>query len=67
MKGIDSAGVAYAHWKSNEHLDASLRGETDLDLLVPPEQMPAFERVVANLAFVTLGASCARDHRVPGL
>ena len=26
--------VRYVHWKSNEHLDAALRGETDLDLLI---------------------------------
>jgi len=65
LKGLDSAGVAYVHWKSNEHLDASLLGETDLDLLVPPDQMPAFERVVSNLGFVTMATPWER--RVPGI
>jgi thymidylate kinase len=29
-----AAGVIYCHFKSNEHLEAALAGETDLDLLV---------------------------------
>lgn len=65
LTGLDSAGVGYVHWKSNEHLEASLRGETDLDLLVPPEQILAFERVVANLGFVTM--AIPRERRVPGV
>lgn len=53
---LESAGVDYIHWKSNEHLDASLLGDTDFDLLVPPEQMETFEAVVAELGFVALVA-----------
>lgn len=30
--------IRYCHWKSNEHLDAALRGDTDLDILVDREQ-----------------------------
>ncbi|MGD2101048.1 MAG: hypothetical protein PVG83_02345, partial [Acidimicrobiia bacterium] len=58
---LESAGVDYIHWKSNEHLDASLLGDTDLDLLVPPEQMEAFEAVVADLGFVNLVAPPERE------
>src|SRR5690606_39950604 len=36
LSELDRRGVRYAHWKSNEHLEDALRGETDLDLLVDP-------------------------------
>jgi hypothetical protein len=62
---LDAAGIGYVHWKSNEHLDASLRGETDLDLLVPPEEAPAFAGVVENLGFVAMAAP--QERRVPGI
>lgn len=29
--------VKYCHWKSNEHLEEGLNGETDLDLFIAPE------------------------------
>ena len=31
---LHGAGIRYCHWKSNEHLDASVAGLTDLDVLV---------------------------------
>jgi thymidylate kinase len=34
FRDFDAAGVAYCHFKSNEHLEAGLAGETDLDVLV---------------------------------
>jgi len=34
MDALDTAGVLYCHWKSNEHLQAGLEGETDIDTLV---------------------------------
>lgn len=34
VEALDVAGVAYCHWKSNEHLGAAAAGDTDLDLLV---------------------------------
>ena len=30
--------IEYVHWKSNEHLDAALNGDTDLDILVLKNQ-----------------------------
>ncbi len=29
--------IKYCHWKSNEHLEDGLNGETDLDLFIQPE------------------------------
>ena len=34
LDSLAEARVAYCAWKSNQHLDAALAGETDLDLLV---------------------------------
>jgi len=31
---LNSAGIRYCVWKSTNHLDAGLRGETDIDLVV---------------------------------
>lgn len=35
---LDTAGVEYCHWKSNEHLVEGLAGQTDLDIIVQREQ-----------------------------
>jgi len=35
---FDDRAVRYCHWKSNQHLDAALAGETDLDILVDGNQ-----------------------------
>lgn len=34
FRDFAAAGVLYCHFKSNEHLEAALAGETDLDILV---------------------------------
>ena len=34
FRRLHAEEVLYCHWKSNEHLDASMLGETDFDLLV---------------------------------
>jgi thymidylate kinase len=43
--------IPYCHWKSNEHLDLSLIGESDLDILVARNEAQRFSRVVAELGF----------------
>ncbi|MGA7228050.1 MAG: hypothetical protein WBZ45_07565 [Acidimicrobiia bacterium] len=51
---LDEAGVAYVHWKSNEHLAAAVLGETDLDLLVDPVDRATFEQSLKDHGFVTM-------------
>src|SRR5206468_4222048 len=48
---LDRAGVTYCHWKSNEHLQAALDAETDLDLLVDAAKIDAFYQVLGELSF----------------
>lgn len=35
---FEDNGIIYCHWKSNEHLEEALKGDTDLDILFLPEQ-----------------------------
>jgi hypothetical protein len=62
---LNAAGISYLHWKSNEHLPAALRGETDLDLLVDPEDRARFEQVLREHRFVRMLPPKARA--IPGL
>jgi len=49
---LDEAGISYCHWKSNEHLEAALSGQTDLDILVATESRETFAEVARSLGFV---------------
>ena len=48
---LHAASVRYCHWKSNEHLAASMRGVTDLDVLVDRADAAPLARVLAELNF----------------
>lgn len=61
---LDAGGVTYTQWKSSEHLAAALRGETDLDLLVDPDDRGPFIAVIDGLGFVAMVA--APQRRIPG-
>jgi hypothetical protein len=58
-------GLTCVHWKSNEHLPAALKGETDLDLLVRETDRTAFEEIVAGLGFRPMRPPPGR--RIPGV
>jgi thymidylate kinase len=57
--------VRFVHWKSNEHLGAALRGETDLDLLVDPFDRDRFLEIVDRLGFLPMEPP--KERRLPGL
>jgi hypothetical protein len=46
---IHEAGIRYCHWKSNQHLDASMIGATDLDLLVDRRDAARFAEMLAHM------------------
>jgi thymidylate kinase len=62
---LAAAGVRYCHWKSNEAIDRSLRGENDLDLLVAVEDAGRFLEVLHRLGFRMAGTR--PDRYVPGI
>ena len=41
--------IRYVHWKSNSRLDWGLAGQTDLDLLIDPEQAGPFQQILRKL------------------
>ena len=46
---FETKSIRYCHWKSNEHLLAGLLGDTDLDILVHPEDRATVEQVFDHL------------------
>jgi hypothetical protein len=48
---LHSEDIHYCHWKSTEHLSASLEGRTDLDVLVDRKDAPRLTRVLTDLNF----------------
>lgn len=57
--------VRYCHWKSNEAIDRSLRGENDLDLLIDRADTARFLETMARIGF-KLALPPARK-QMPGL
>src|SRR5437867_2574673 len=51
FESLPRAGVRYCHWKSNWRLSETLRGETDLDLLVHRADLSRFLSVVGLLGY----------------
>lgn len=50
LRRFDERGVAYCHWKSNDHLEAALAADTDLDILVDPAGIDHAYAVFAELS-----------------
>lgn len=62
---LHDAEVPYCHWKSNEHLEAGLRGATDLDVLVDPQMALPLARVLSETGFKRFSA--VADAAYPGV
>lgn len=45
---FEENNIVYCHWKSNEHIEEALQGDTDLDILFLPEQRSELERVLSE-------------------
>lgn len=65
LQRLHEENVLYCHWKSNEHLAASMRGETDLDLLFEDSRRADVERILVNSGFKYFPA--VRHARYPGV
>jgi hypothetical protein len=48
---LHEAQLRYCHWKSNEHVDASVLGLTDLDVLVERGRKDDLQRILAETGF----------------
>lgn len=48
---LEAERLRYCHWKSNQHLEAALTGETDMDMLVDQSQAARLEIILNDLGF----------------
>lgn len=48
LRMFEKHNIIYCHWKSNEHIEEALLGDTDLDILFLPEQRSELERVLSE-------------------
>ncbi len=46
--------IPYCHWKSSDHLQATVDGITDLDVLVGRDHADKVERILSELGFQRL-------------
>lgn len=59
---LHSEGIRYCHWKSNQHLRASLLGQTDLDVLVDRRAAQSLARVLGGSSFKRLATIPRRSY-----
>jgi|26BtaG_2_1085354.scaffolds.fasta_scaffold00002_250 thymidylate kinase len=52
FKSFHKENILYCHWKSNEHLDVSFRGDTDFDVLFDISQKAEVKRIFSENGFV---------------
>jgi thymidylate kinase len=48
---LDREKIRYCHWKSNEHVDAAVRGQTDLDVLADRAERVKLKQVLGEVGF----------------
>jgi len=46
--------IRFAHWKGNTHLQASLAGKTDMDILVHPNDRQKYELILQKRSYIKL-------------
>ena len=51
LKSLHIKSINYCHFKSNEHLDAALKGDTDLDILFDYHQYKLVKEILLSFGF----------------
>lgn len=46
LDAFEQNNIKYCHWKSNEHLEEALTGDTDLDMLFSPSQRSLLDKIL---------------------
>lgn len=62
---FDEHNVVYCHWKSIDHLEATYRGDTDIDALFARNQRSIIEAILAGCGFVRMDTVALRAY--PGI
>jgi len=63
ISNFNSHGIKYCHFKSNEHLDAALLGDTDLDILFHRSHIGKTENSLFESGFIRMRAVGIRKYR----
>lgn len=64
-KALHANYINYCHWKSSDHISATLSGDTDLDILIERNQYKQFEDLISTLGFKELKTVHLRSY--PGI
>ena len=51
FQNLNTSNIAYCHWKSTNHLDATVKGLTDLDMLFESSKANEIEKLIHELGF----------------
>jgi thymidylate kinase len=62
FQALNEQGLRYCHWKSNLNLGRSMRGLTDLDLLVDRSHGMSFREVLLQHDFKPLQSPCHKQY-----
>lgn len=62
---FDRDNILYCHWKSIDHLDATYRGETDIDVLFSRKHRSSVEKILSDCGFILLNTDVLRAY--PGI
>lgn len=65
FRHINSSGVRYCNWKSSIRIEEGLRGKTDLDLLVDPQDAEIFRRILQTWGVKVVRPAPGKDY--PGI
>lgn len=62
---FDNKNVVYCHWKSIDHLEATYRGDTDIDALFSRNQRALIETILSDCGFIRMDTVVLRAY--PGI
>jgi thymidylate kinase len=62
---VHTNGIRYCHWKSNQHLHASMVGKTDVDILVDRRAIVPLTRILGETNFKRFVVKAGRGY--PGI
>lgn len=63
LDALHAKGINYCHWKSNEHLLASMTGDTDLDVLFDMSQRQEVEHLLHEKGFKKFDAIRQKQYK----
>jgi thymidylate kinase len=63
LNDLNSSNINYCHWKSNEHLEAAVNGDTDLDILFDKDQEQRVIKILKRNKFHLFEAVWYRKYK----